>query len=165
MFESGWRISGLDFPGRKKKRRLVDHRTQIGVFGAGTGGTREHVPSQNSVIAMLSAVLEASRRRRQRRTWKHGAIKYAALVAIMVFLCLLYVKQSPASFEHTDSSDSGFTQMSTFRSTLDDDNGPNGGDGDDGGGCDRYAKKRVKRAVKVASSGRQFHRVFLALSN
>ena len=154
---------------RRRKKKRGGPTTQMAVFlrwqGLGQVGLESTCQSSRSVIAMLSSVLEASRRRRQRRTWKHGAIKYAALAAIMAFLCLLYVKQSPASFEHTDSSLSGFTQMNTFRSTLDDGNGGDSGDGDDGGGCDRYATKRVKRAVNVGSSGRQFHRVFLAPSN
>lgn len=95
------------------------------------------MPPGFSFTVMLSSVIEESRLRRQRRTWKHGLIKYAALAAIMVVLCLLYVKQSPASFEHTDSSLSGFSEASTFRSTFDDDSG--GDDDNDGGGCDRYA--------------------------
>lgn len=106
-------------------------------------------------------MLEASRRRRQRRTWKHGAIKYMALAAIMVVLCLFYVKQSPASFEHTDSSLSSFTHAATFRSTFDDNGGAPEDSGDDGGGCDRYAVKPEKKRTKAPRRVTQFHLSFL----
>lgn len=134
--ERGWVDVGIRAvkEGQKKKNEVGREGTCSGL------GVGRRVVEAASVPAMLSSMLEASRRRRQRRTWKHGAIKYVALGAIMLFLCLLYAKQGEDLVGQSDSSISSFVSTSTFRTTFAEPESQEGEAEDDGGGCDRYER-------------------------